>query len=131
MRPRIVRVVVFAGLTLVFPCPWYMIAVGGLLPLPVILAFGPGGPVFLAFSLAHGLVYTWLFCRLARWVEAIARARRVHPSLASAILVAGFVALGFAPIYGGGENLLGANKLKHTAWATYRDELVPMVSGWR
>ena len=34
------RATTFLGLMLLCPCPWYMLAVGGLLPLPVIVAYG-------------------------------------------------------------------------------------------
>src|SRR5512134_2411769 len=107
------RIWFFAGLVLVFPCPWYMVAVGGLLPLPVIVAYGAEGPVALAFSAVHAALYLWLFWVVARRVDAIARASHMRPGAAAALMLAGFVALGFAPIYGSGENLLGARKLKH------------------
>lgn len=111
----------FTGLVLVFPCPWYMIAVGGLLPLPVIIAYGADAPILLAFSAVHAALYIWLFWVLARRVDAIVRARRMHRGVAGALMLAGFVMLGFAPIYGSGENLLGANRLKYTAYEIYQD----------
>ena len=36
-------------------------------------------------------------------------------------MLAGFVALGFAPIYGSGDNLLAGNKLKYNAYGIYQD----------
>jgi hypothetical protein len=38
-----VRAATFLALVLAFPCPWYMFAVGGLLPLPVIVRYGLDG----------------------------------------------------------------------------------------
>lgn len=111
----------FAGLVLVFPCPWYMIAVGGLLPLAVIVAYAIEGPLMLAFSAAHAALYIWLFWLLARRVDAFVRARGIRPGVAGALMLAGFVALGFAPIYGSGENLLAGNKLKYNAYQIYQD----------
>jgi hypothetical protein len=111
----------FVGLVLVFPCPWYMVAVGGLLPLPVIMAYGADGPVMLAFSAVHAVLYLWLFWLLARRVDAMARARSIRPAVAGALMLAGFVALGFAPIYGSGDNLLAGNKLKYNAYEIYQD----------
>ena len=35
-----IRAGTFVGLMLLFPCPWFMFGVGGLLPLPVIVAYG-------------------------------------------------------------------------------------------
>jgi len=125
------RVGTFAGLVLVFPCPWYMLAVGGLLPLPVILAFGLAGPIHLAFSLAHAVLYTWLFWIVARRVDSIVRAGRIHRGVAAALLLSGFAALGLAPIYGAGENLLGVNKLKHTAYEIYWDTWIDVFGGGR
>ena len=115
------RVWFFAGLVLVFPCPWYMVAVGGLLPLPVIMAYGAAEPIMLAFSAVHAALYIWLFWVLARRVDAIVRARRTRPGVVGALMLASFVTLGFAPIYGSGENLLGSNKLKYNAYEIYRD----------
>ena len=62
-----IRTGTFIGLILVFPCPWYMIAVGGLLPLPVILYYGIDSGIVLVFSLVHIAIYTWIFHRVARW----------------------------------------------------------------
>ncbi len=131
MQARMTRIGIFTGLALVFPCPWYMVAVGGLLPLPVILAFGFAGPIQLAFSLTHAVLYTWLFWTLARRVDSIVRARRIHPGVTGALLLSSFVVLSFAPIYGGGENLIGINKLKHNAYEIYLDALVDVFGGGR
>jgi hypothetical protein len=125
------RIGLFTGLALVFPCPWYMVAVGGLLPLPVIVVFGLSGPIHLAFSVAHAVLYTWLFWVLARRVDLIVRARRIHPGVVGALLLSGFVVLSFAPIYGSGENLIGINKLKHNAYEIYRDTWVDVLGSRR
>jgi hypothetical protein len=123
------RIWFFAGLVLVFPCPWYMVAVGGLLPLPVIMAYGADAPLMLGFSAVHAVLYVWLFWVLARRVDAVVRARRVRPSVAGALMLAGFVALGFAPIYGSGENLLGSNKLRYNAYEIYLDTWALAMGG--
>src|SRR3989442_12429298 len=68
---RVIRAVTFLGLILVFPCPWYMIAVGGVLPLPVIVSYGAAGGLVLGFWLVHLAVYTWAFHRVSRLVSAI------------------------------------------------------------
>src|SRR5262245_7823132 len=126
-----IRIGTFVGLALVFPCPWYMVAVGGLLPLPVILAYGLSGPIPLAFSLAHAVLYTWIFWRLARRADAIVRTGRVRADVAGGLLALGFVLLSFAPIYGEGENLLGINKLKRNAYEIYRDAFIDVFGGGR
>lgn len=131
MQARLTRIGIFTGLVLVFPCPWYMVAVGGLLPLPVILAFGLSGPIQSAFSLAHAVLYAWLFWTLARRMDSIVRARRIRPGAAGALLLSGFVALSLAPIYGSGENLIGINKLKHSAYEIYLDTFVDVFGGGR
>jgi hypothetical protein len=116
---RLVRVVAFLGLTLVFPCPWYMIAVGGLLPLPVIALYGLDGGIVLVFSVLHIVLYGWLFLRLARWVGGWVHARRIHGAAAAALLGLMSLGMGFVPIYGAGENLLGGGGLWGTAYGVY------------
>jgi len=51
--------------------------------------------------------------------------------VAGALLLSAFLALSFAPIYGGGANLLGANKLKHNAYEIYRSPWVDAFAGGR
>ena len=115
------RATTFLGLMLLCPCPWYMLAVGGLLPLPVIVAYGTAGGTVLAFSLVHLVVYTWIFHRVAWWVGSFVRRRGISQRFASAVVAAILLAVSFAPIYGSGENLAAGNNLKHTAWDVYRD----------
>src|SRR5439155_14830803 len=62
---RVTRAATFLGLMLLCPCPWFALAVGGLLPLPVIVAYGTAGGVMLAISLIHLVVYTWIFHKIA------------------------------------------------------------------
>jgi hypothetical protein len=52
----VIRAGTFVGLMLLFPCPWFMFGVGGLLPLPVIVAYGAAGGVVLAVTLVHLVV---------------------------------------------------------------------------
>jgi len=117
----VIRAVTFLGLFLVFPCPWYMIAVGGVLPLPVIVSYGAAGGVVLVFSLVHLVVYTWIFHRVSRLVSAIVLIAHIPRPVAGIVLVSALLALSFLPIYGGGENLAGGGKLNYTAYQVYRD----------
>ncbi|MFB3818038.1 MAG: hypothetical protein ACE147_10280 [Candidatus Methylomirabilales bacterium] len=104
-----------------------MIAVGGLLPLPVIAVYGLDGGIVLAVSALHVLLYGWLFQRAARSVAAWVKARGVREPVAAVVLGLAFLGMGFLPIYGGGENLLGGGGLWVTAygvyWSTFRDML--------
>jgi hypothetical protein len=141
MRSRVLRVGVFLGLALVFPCPWYMLAIGGVLPLPVILLFGSGivmqlsrshmgvgGSVVLLITLVHLVIYAWVFHRISAWVGSLVRTGRVPASVAVPVVLAILVALTFAPIYGSGENLGGGGVLKDNAYEVYRDALGAVFS---
>lgn len=90
---RMIRTGTFVGLILVFPCPWYMIAVGGLLPLPVILLYGIAGGIVLVFSLVHVVIYTWIFHRVARWAGGVVRTGRVRKPVAAVLLLSALLAL--------------------------------------
>jgi len=129
----VIRAVTFLGLFLVFPCPWYMIAVGGVLPLPVIVSYGTTGGVVLVFSLVHLVVYTWIFHRVSRLVSAIVLIAHIPRPVAGIVLVSALLALSFLPIYGGGENLAGGGKLNYTAYQVYRDAFAhwPQTKGPR
>jgi hypothetical protein len=100
----------FVGLILWFPCPWYMVAVGGLLPLPVIALYGIHGGIVLAFSLVHLAVYTALFFYLA-W--------RIRKPVTVSIVLLALFALSFLPFYGSGENLASGGKLNRNAYQAY------------
>ena len=116
-----IRAVTFLGLILAFPCPWYMIAVGGVLPLPVIVSYGTAGGVVLVFSLVHLVVYTWIFHRVSRLVSAIVLIAHIPRPVAGIVLVSALLALSFLPVYGSGENLASRDKLRYTAYEVYRD----------
>jgi len=105
-----VRTATFLGLMLLFPCFWYLVAVGGLLPLPVIAMYGLDGGVVLVSSLVHLVVYGGIFLYVAR--------RLRNRAVAAGVLVA-VVALSFAPIYGSGENLASGGKLNRNAYQVY------------
>ena len=105
------RATTFLGLMLLCPCPWYALAVGGLLPLPVIVAYGARGGIMLVISLIHLVVYTWIFHKIAWSIGSFVRHRRISQTFAAAVIAAIFVAIGFAPIYGSGVNLAAWNKL--------------------
>lgn len=105
------RAATFVSLCLLFPCPWYLVAVGGLLPLPVIVMYGFGGGILLAFSLVHLALYVGIFFYVARWLR--------KPVVAAAVMLTVF-ALSFAPIYGSGENLAAGGKLNRTAYQVYQ-----------
>lgn len=108
----------FIGLVVWFPCPWYMVAVGGLLPLPVIAMYGISGGIVLVFSLVHLALYAGVFFFLAR------RVRR--PVTAGVVLLALF-ALSFLPVYGGGENLASGGKLNRNAYQVYQETFMEIV----
>jgi hypothetical protein len=108
------RVATFIGLVLWFPCPWYMFAVGGLLPLPVIVWYGFDGGVMLVVSLVHLAVYSCLFFFLAR---------RVRKPAVAAVVIAVLFAVSFLPIYGSGENLAAGGKLNRNAWQAYAEAM--------
>jgi hypothetical protein len=112
-----------------------MVAVGGLLPLPVILLFGIGsGPargIVLLITLVHLVVYAWIFHRIASGVGALVRTGRVPVSVAVLVVVATLVGLTFVPIYGSGENLAGGGKLRQNAYEVYREALDGMVRAGR
>lgn len=105
------RIATYIGLLVCFPCPWYLVAVGGLLPLPVIAMYGLEGGIILAFSFAHVAVYATLFYFVVR---------RIRRWRTAGIVIAALFALSFAPIYGEGENLAAGGKLNRNAWQTYR-----------
>jgi hypothetical protein len=104
------RNTVFIGLVVWFPCPWYMVAVGGLLPLPVILLYGLDGGVVLVFSLIHLALYAGVFFYLAR---------RIRKPVTAGITLVVLFALSFLPIYGSGENLASGGKLNRNAYQAY------------
>jgi hypothetical protein len=106
------RAATFLALVLVFPCPWYMFAVGGLLPLPVIMRYGLDGGITLAVSVVHLIVYTLLF---------FLAVRRIRRPVVAAGVIAGIAALSFMPIYGSGENLAAGGKLNRNAYQAYSD----------
>lgn len=118
---RVIRSGTFTGLMLLFPCPFYMIAVGGLLPLPVIVSYGSDGGIMLAIALIHLVVYAWLFFWVARIVGFLAGPEGIRRRIVATLVTAMLVAVTFVPIYGSGENLATGHKLRHTAWKVYRD----------
>jgi hypothetical protein len=127
----VIRAATFVGLVLLFPCPWFMFAVGGLLPLPVIVAYGVGGGIVLAVTLVHVVVYTWIFYKVARWVGRLAGQGPARRGFVSFVVSAGLLAVSFMPIYGGGENLAGGGKLTHTAYAMYHEAFGDWFRGGR
>jgi hypothetical protein len=108
----------FIGLVLWFPCPWYMVAVGGLLPLPVIAMYGIGGGIVLVFSLVHLAIYAGVFSYLVR---------RVRRPLTAGIVLLALFALSFLPIYGGGENLASGGKLNRNAYQVYQETFMELL----
>jgi hypothetical protein len=116
LRPatrRALKGAAFTGLVLWFPCFWYLVAVGGLLPLPVIVMYGFEGGVMLAFSLVHLALYAMLF---------FLAVRKIQRPVTAALVLAGAFATSFAPIYGSGENLAAGGKLNRNAWQVYAEE---------
>jgi len=118
VKTSLVRSGAFIGLVLAFPCPWYLFAVGGLLPLPVIALYGLSGGVMLVAALVHLAVYLCIFALLTR------RLRR--PAVAAGVLAALF-ALSFVPIYGSGENLASGGRLNRNAYQAYSDAFTEVL----
>lgn len=104
------RTATFLALVLAFPCPWYMFAVGGLLPLPVIVRYGFDGGIMLAASVVHLVVYATLF---------FLAVRRIRRPVVAAGVIAVVAALSLMPIYGSGENLASGGKLNRNAYQVY------------
>jgi hypothetical protein len=128
----VIRAATFVGLILLAPCPWFMIAVGGVLPLPVIVAYGlGGGGVVLAVTLVHVIIYVWIFGKIARWVGRLAGEGPVRRGFVSLIVAAGLLAVSLLPIYGSGENLAAGSKLTHTAYRVYQDAFADRFRGGR
>jgi hypothetical protein len=115
-----IRIGMLIGLVLWFPCPWYLVAVGGLLPLPVIVLYGLGGGAMLVFSLIHLAVYASLFVYLAR---------RVRRPVTGGIVLAALLASSFLPIYGSGENLALGGKLNRNAYQAYSEAFAGTFGG--
>ena len=116
-----IRAGTFTGLMLLFPCPFYMIAVHGVLPLPVIVSYGSDGGLMLAIALIHLVVYAWIFFWIARFIGWLAGAEGIRRRIVATLVAAMLAAVTFVPIYGSGENLATGRKLRHTAWKVYRD----------
>jgi hypothetical protein len=116
------RGIVFAALLLMAPWPWYLFAVGGLLPIPVILmmALGVREPLFIAVLLvcaALGMVAFWF---LARLVGRYSRSARPWAVLGAVLLLTFVWQL---PIYGGGENIASPAGKFSDAYTAYAKEL--------
>src|SRR5215470_5469707 len=118
---RVIRAGTFLGLMLLFPCPFYMIAVGGLLPLPIIVSYGDDRGLLLAIALIHLVVYAWIFFWVARFIGWLAGPDGIRRRIVAVLVTAMLVAVSFVPIYDSGENLATGRKLRHTAWKVYRD----------
>jgi hypothetical protein len=117
----VIRAGTFLGLMLLFPCPFYMIAVGGLLPLPIIVSYGDDRGLLLAIALIHLVVYAWIFFWVARVIGWLAGPEGIRRRIVAMLVAAMLAAVSFVPIYGSGENLATGRKLRHTAWKVYRD----------
>jgi len=117
----VIRAAIFLALVLFFPCPWYIIAAGGLLPLPVIASYGAAGGSALAFSVVHVVVYTWIFYLLARGMGSLARRAHLRGLVPAVLILAIAFGVGAAPIYGSGEKFVGGHKLRYTAYKLYRE----------
>lgn len=115
--------IVFAALLLIAPWPWYLVAVGGLLPVPLILlmAFGmlPSlvPVVVLLICAATGIA---AFYFIARWFARYSRSSRPW-AVAGTVGLLAFVSL--LPIYGGGENIMTPAGKFADAYTAYRKEL--------
>lgn len=122
MNQALARGVVFAALLLMAPWPWYLFAVGGLLPIPVTLmmAFDVREPLFVAVLLlcaATGVVAFWF---LARFVGRCRQGARPWAVLGVVFLL---VLTGQLPIYGGGENIASPAGKFSDAYTAYASQL--------
>jgi len=130
-----IKWILFATLVAAAPCPFYMFAVAGLLPLPHIaaLAFAPVFPIVVLVRLLHVVAYVALF----RWFSRAA-AYRIYSlsvgrrSLVFAGVLLAFLLLSLMPIYGGGENLGAGGGHFDNLYAYYREHLyLPLLHAWR
>jgi hypothetical protein len=120
MRSGWATAIVFAALLFLAPWPWYLVAVGGLLPVAVIALMALGllpQPLLaglLALCAATGIV---AFYFIARWFG-----RRGPSSRPWAVAGAGgaLVLVSLLPIYGGGENIATPAGKFADAWTAYR-----------
>jgi hypothetical protein len=122
VNQALARGIVFAALLLMAPWPWYLFAVGGLLPIPVILMMASGvrEPVLIAALLlcaALGIVAFWF---LARFVGRYSRSARPSAVLGVVFLLMFVWQL---PIYGGGENIASPAGKFSDAYTAYAREL--------
>jgi len=114
---------VFAALLLIAPWPWYLFAVGGLLPVPLILLMAFGllpSPVLagvLVICAALGIAAFWF---VARWFGRYSRSSRPW-AVAGMVGLLAFVSL--LPIYGGGENIMTPAGKFADAYTAYRNEV--------
>jgi len=92
-----------------------MVAVGGLLPLPVIALYGLEGGLVFALSVVHLIVYLGVFYYLAR---------RIRTAVTGGIVLLILFALSFLPIYGSGENLASGGKMNLNAYQAYQQGFV-------
>src|SRR5262249_57790194 len=84
----VIRAGTFLGLMLLFPCPFYMIAVGGLLPLPIIVSYGDDRGLLLAIALIHLVVYAWIFFWVARFIGLLAGPEGIRRRIGAVLLPA-------------------------------------------
>ena len=105
---------------LLAPWPWYLIAVGGLLPvaLIVLMALGmlssPVAAALLLFCAASGVIVFWLIARpLVKY----------NPPWAVAGTGGLLALVSLLPVYGGGENLMTPAGKFSDAWTAWRQEL--------
>ena len=123
MRSGWATAIVFAALLFLAPWPWYLVAVGGLLPVAVIVLMVLGLlpqlllAGLLALCAATGIV---AFYFVARWFG-----RRSPSSRPWAVAAAGgaLVLVSFLPIYGGGENIATPAGKFADAFTAYRQEI--------
>lgn len=108
-----------------------MFAVGGLLPLPIILLYGFSGGIVLAVSLVHVAVYVVIFYLAARWIGSVVRRRRTPEPVAAAFLLTALVGVSFLPIYGAGENLASGRAFRYNAYEIYRNAYIEVFQGGR
>lgn len=126
MSRTCIQWVIFAALFPTVPVPWFLLAAGGLMPIPILAWWALGNGISIvafSFGLSAG-AGTW-----ACWVVARSLARRLSLRpirsriLALFLVLATTAAYSLLPVYGGGENIAGAGGKFANLMVTYRNAL--------
>ena len=130
MNETQIKGVILITMIVAAPWPWFLFAVGGLLPVPIIVLWALSGSslfltAMLLLSAGIGIVVFYLASRSI--ALAISRA---HPAIKAYALagVLGLIAVvSFLPLYGGGENLAVPEGKFANLYAVYSEEVGNML----